>query len=310
MQTMTTARSARPGPRLVSEPAAAALHLPPGYHLDLPRRGTTFFREVSGPPGAPTLVLLHGWMASAGLNWFQAFGPLGQHFRVIAPDLRGHGRGLRSRQRFTIARCADDLAETLVELDTGPVIVAGYSMGGPVAQTFWRRHRDLAEGLVLAATSPGFLPVYHERIVFQTVMAAAAVGTRFGRVLRNGPMLTRRLLPISLPDLPQPAQAWAGAEFRRHDTVQVIEAGLAIGTYSSRRWLHEIDVPTGVVITAADRAVPPHLQLNMAESIPGASEHVIDGGHLSCADPRFGEEMLTACLAVSERASRWQDTNS
>ena len=50
--------------------------LPPGRHLELPRRGTTFVREIEGPPGAPTLLLLHGWVASGGLNWFQVFEPL------------------------------------------------------------------------------------------------------------------------------------------------------------------------------------------------------------------------------------------
>jgi hypothetical protein len=50
--------------------------LPFGRRLELSRRGTTFIREVAGPPGAPTVLLLHGWVASAGLNWFQLFEPL------------------------------------------------------------------------------------------------------------------------------------------------------------------------------------------------------------------------------------------
>ncbi|MFM7427598.1 MAG: alpha/beta fold hydrolase, partial [Elainella sp.] len=51
--------------------------------------------EVAGPRGAPTVILLHGWTATADLNWFTCFEPLGEHFRVLAPDHRGHGRGLR-----------------------------------------------------------------------------------------------------------------------------------------------------------------------------------------------------------------------
>ena len=107
--------------------------IPLGHRVELPGRGTTFVREVAGPPGAPTIVLLHGLLASGGLNWFQVFEPLGKHFRVLAPDLRGHGRGLRSRKRFRLADCADDVAALLDVLSVESAIVAGYSMGGPVA---------------------------------------------------------------------------------------------------------------------------------------------------------------------------------
>ena len=44
-----------------------------------------------------------------GLNWFQTFESLGREFRVLAPDLRGHARGLRAR-RFHLEDCADDVA--------------------------------------------------------------------------------------------------------------------------------------------------------------------------------------------------------
>src|SRR5688572_33236141 len=87
--------------------------LPLGRRLELPGRGTTFVREVPGPPGAPTVLLLHGWMASGGLNWFQTFAGLGERYRVLAIDHRGHGRGIRSRKRFTLADCADDPAAVL-----------------------------------------------------------------------------------------------------------------------------------------------------------------------------------------------------
>src|SRR6478752_4994042 len=99
--------------------------VPFGRRVELAGRGTTFVREVAGPRDAPTLLLLHGYMASAGLNWFRAFDTLGQDFRVVAPDARGHARGLRSRRHMRLADCADDMAALIDELDTGPVIAFG-----------------------------------------------------------------------------------------------------------------------------------------------------------------------------------------
>src|SRR5205809_1070790 len=73
--------------------------LPPGRHVELPGRGTTFVHEVAGPPGAPALVLLHGLGPPAALNWFATYRPLGGHSRFVAPHHRrpGHGRALGRR---------------------------------------------------------------------------------------------------------------------------------------------------------------------------------------------------------------------
>ena len=87
--------------------------LPPGRVVELPGRGSTWVREIAGPPGAHTLLLLHGWTANADLNWFSSFGSLGEHFRVVALDLRGHGRGVRSRRPFRMRDAVDDAAALL-----------------------------------------------------------------------------------------------------------------------------------------------------------------------------------------------------
>ena len=84
--------------------------LPHGGSVELPGRGTTFARHISGPPGAPVVLLLHGWTANADLNFFTCYRSLGEHFRVVAIDHRGHGRGIRSRKAFRLEDCADDAA--------------------------------------------------------------------------------------------------------------------------------------------------------------------------------------------------------
>src|SRR5438445_3965118 len=153
--------------------------LPPGRAVELPGRGRTFVREVAGPAGAPTVVLLHGLGASADLNWFPSYSGLGRQFHVVAIDQRGHGRGIRVGARFRLEDCADDVAALAEALGIERVIPVGYSMGGPVAQLLWRRHPDLVSGLVLCATARSFAstrPV--ERLFFSSLfglgMAAKA----------------------------------------------------------------------------------------------------------------------------------------
>ncbi|MGV3760288.1 MAG: alpha/beta fold hydrolase, partial [Actinomycetota bacterium] len=112
----------------------------PGGPLELPGRGTTFVRHHPAPPGAPTVLLLHGIGVTADANWFTAYPALAERYGVVALDHRGHGRGIRTRRPFRLTDCADDAAALLDVLgDTGPVIACGYSMGGPVAQLLWRR---------------------------------------------------------------------------------------------------------------------------------------------------------------------------
>jgi pimeloyl-ACP methyl ester carboxylesterase len=248
------------------------------------------------------VVLLHGWIASGGLNWFTVFEPLSQRYNVLAPDLRGHGRGIRTRRRFRLADCADDVAAVLDHYETGPVIAVGYSMGGPVSQLLWRRHPDQVAGLVLAATSYRFILGARERMIFGSMMATAVGTTRAGRIATQLPVASvRRMVPSSTPVPPTTLRTWAAGEMRRHDTVKLLEAGQAIGSYNARRWLSDIDVPTTVLVTERDRAVDPHQQLKMASLIPGAVVQTVDDGHVTCAKREFGAAVVRAVDSVQAR---------
>lgn len=280
--------------------------LPLGRRVVLEGRGRTFYREVTGPAGAPTVLLLHGWLASGGLNWFNAFEPLGEHYRVIAPDLRGHGRGIRSRRRFRISDCADDVAALCKQLDTGPVIAVGYSLGGPVAQLLWRQHPEQVAGMVLCATADRFVPGVRERVIFLTMMATAAGTTRLGAAASRMPIkaIAKRMpsaRQIGHPERPADLRQWAAAEMRRHDVRTLIEVGQAIGTYNARRWISGIDVPSAVVVTTRDRAIPPAVQLDMALQIPDATIHRVEDGHVACARTDYVPVLLAAIADVQAR---------
>jgi 3-oxoadipate enol-lactonase len=272
--------------------------------MELPGRGTTFVRTVPGPEGAPTLLLLHGWTATADLNWFTAYHPLGRQFRVIALDHRGHGRGIRSRKLFRLEDCADDAMAVMDVLGIDTCIPVGYSMGGPVAQLVWKRHPERVDGLVLCATSGYFATSREEKLSFLGLSGLAAVA-------RLTPTQAQRWLTeqFYLQRKTSQWEPWAIQEASLHDWRTVLEAGRAIGSFSSREWIADVDVPTSVVITMRDSVVPVRRQVRLFESISGAEAYRVDGDHDAVvAQPeRFVPTLLRAVNSVVERVAAAND---
>lgn len=248
--------------------------------MALPRRGRAWVWD-SGPapePDAPTVVLLHGWTSTAALNWYRCFRPLARRHRVVAMDHRGHGRGIRSKRPFTLEDCADDVAALVSLLGAGPVVVAGYSMGGPVAQLLWRRHPELVRGLVLCATATRFggLPLparttWAVGLGLSMALAALPTPVREGACRRLG-------LAADTTDL----DPWAAAESGYGDPVAFVQAGAAVAAYDARRWIGEVDVPTAVIVTTRDPLVTPLRQRAMAGAIPGAAVLDVEADHHAC----------------------------
>lgn len=121
--------------------------------------GTVIAVQVCGPAdAAATVVLHHGWTQDH-TSWEDVAGLLAADLRVITYDARGHGRSdAGPRGSATIEQLADDLAEVVTELaPTGPIVLAGHSLGGPVLMAFAERHPDLfadrVAGAALVATS-------------------------------------------------------------------------------------------------------------------------------------------------------------
>lgn len=244
--------------------------------------------------------MLHGWTASADLNWFPEYAPLGRRFSVLAIDHRGHGRGIRSPDRFRLADCADDAAAACAELGIERVIGVGYSMGGPIAQLLWHRHRHLVEGLVFCATSRNFRGRPAEKLTFGALGGLSVLA-------RGTPDSWRRRAALRvLAGRTGEGRygEWALREYRRGDPSTIIEAGAALGRYSSHEWIHEIDVPAAVVVTELDQVVPPQRQRKLADAIPGATVHPVAGDHICCVQQpdRFVPALLDACADVGARA--------
>ncbi len=294
-------RFARP---VVSPSAAAPVppaSLPPGRIVELPGRGELFVRERLGRAGQPTILLLHGWTASADLNWFRAYDAVGAEGRLLAVDHRGHGRGLRSEERFTLEDAADDAAALLRTLDAGPAVVVGYSMGGPIAMLLWERHPELVAGLVLEATALEWRARLSERLTFK-FMALVELSLRLGRP-RNVVDRALRDAVEQAPDL-EPLLPWLRAELRRGDPSALADAGRALGRHDARGFAGRIDVPTSVVVTTRDRLVRLRKQRHLARAISGSTTYEIAGDHDCCLvlpEP-FARTTVAAIRDVAQRA--------
>jgi pimeloyl-ACP methyl ester carboxylesterase len=220
----------------------------------------------------------------------------------VALDHRGHGQGIRVGSRFRLADCADDVAALADVVGIDRFIAVGYSMGGPIAQLTWQRHRDRVAGLVLCATSRNFRGGPGERVAFSLLPGlAVAAGVAPEGVRRQ---MMRRFAMARVDD--PPARRWAMRELRRGDPASLAAAAAALGRFSSHEWISEVDVPTAVVLTTRDQAVPPQRQQKLADAIPGATVYPVDGDHLVCAlgTHRFVPVLTRACREVAAKAGQ------
>lgn len=99
----------------------------------------------AGPEDAPAILLIHGWSQS-GLCWKpQMEGALAERFRVVAPDLRGHGDSDKPDEDSFYANTeawAGDIAAVIEALGLKNPLIVGWSMGGKVVADYLGAYGD------------------------------------------------------------------------------------------------------------------------------------------------------------------------
>jgi 3-oxoadipate enol-lactonase len=240
------------------------------------------------------VLLLHGWMFSADLNWHCAYDALQDAgYRVLAVDHRGHGRGLRTPEPFTLKACADDAAALLAHLRVQPAMAVGYSMGGPIASLLARDHPQQVAGLVLGATSMDWSGPRMK--TFWRTMA----GLRLALGLAPERLWQRGLKAAGFPE--SQITTWVAAELSRGSSVDIAEAGRELGRYDSTTWIAGLDTPGAVIVTTQDTGVPPAKQRALAAAMRAPVYEVHgDHGAVIVKAEEFNAQLLAALDGVRD----------
>jgi pimeloyl-ACP methyl ester carboxylesterase len=282
----------RRGPRWAPEPPVEP---PPGRIVHVPARGEFFLRDSGGD--GPALLLLHGWMVSADLNWITVYDALrGGGYRVLALDHRGHGRGLRTPQRFRLTHCADDAAAVIRREGIERAVVVGYSMGGAIGCLLARDHPDLVAGLVLCATAPDWQEPRMRRGWHLMGLVRLELGLFPNAAWRAG------LRALGLPD--EAGTTWAAAELSRGSARDISEAGRELGRFDGRPWLGSLRLPRAVIVTVEDDLVPPRKQRELA-ALLSVPPREVPGTHLAVINraEEFGAALLETLSEVGAPAT-------
>jgi len=226
------------------------------------------YREAgAGPP----LVLVHG-LGSCAEDWEYQVPAFAPHFRVICPDLRGHGASRAAPGPCTIEQFASDLRQVFRLLEVDNAVVLGISMGGAVALQLAADAPELVSRLVLVNTlaemaARGFgdrMKILERLLLVKTCSMA-----------KLGKILVRRVLPA--PGQEALRQTLA-ERFKRNDkpTYQASLRSLLRWRITER--LASIDAPTLVMASEHDYT-PVSAKEVFATGMPNARLVVIPASH-------------------------------
>jgi pimeloyl-ACP methyl ester carboxylesterase len=261
--------------------------------------GVPLHVELDGPADAPvTVVLVHGWTLDRRL-WDPVARALvngSSAVRVLRYDHRGHGRSAAVEPAsMTIEQLADDLAAVLGALaPSGPLVLAGHSMGGMTLMALAERHPELlqrAAGVALVSTASGGLS---QRPFGLAPQYGGLVRLVEQQLAGSERWAARRCLGD--PRLLGPAMHWlllgpqAGAEARRITCAMVCGCRpLTLSGFRPALAAHErgaalaafAPIPTVVLVGTRDRLTPVAAARRIADSLPSAEFTIYpEAGHM------------------------------
>ncbi len=238
---------------------------------------------VEGPPGAEAVLLLH----SLGTNlhvWDEQARALARQYRVIRPDMRGHGLTGTTPGPYTIGALARDALGVLDALGIARAHVAGISIGGMIAQSLAAQAPERVRRLMLVDTALAIPPA-------SNWTDRAALVRAQGMEPLVEPVVARW---VTAPSLESPAAHGLRAMLRRTDPEGYAGAAEAIAAADLTGGAAGIKAPTLVLVGDGDAATPISSAEALRDAIAGAEMEVLpDAAHIPTVER---PEAVTAAL--------------
>jgi pimeloyl-ACP methyl ester carboxylesterase len=283
--------------RIAADPVGPLLFdHPPGREVAVTGAdGTRLHVEVFGPEDAPPVVLVHGWTCALRF-WRRQIRELMADHRVIAYDLRGHGRsGTPEGGDWSPDALADDLQAVLEQTipDGRQALVVGHSLGAMTVVAWAGRHPDAVRERAGAAAllNTGIGDLVSEALLIRAPDALSGVNQAVGSLLlgaaapmpsRPAPISHRLVRYIALSRTASPAEVRFCEDLvlNCHPRVRA-SFGRELTRLDLREAVASLTVPTLVVAGRADRLTPPPHAHGLADTLPdcvGLLE--LEGGHM------------------------------
>lgn len=248
----------------------------------------------SGKAPRHTVVLSHALGCDLTM-WDGLANLLAADCRVITYDQRGHGSSDAAAGLTTIAELADDAARLLRELDSGPVVWIGLSMGGMVGQELALNHPSLVAALIIANTTSAYPEAarnaWQQRIETVRQQGIEAIGDAVMARYFNDQFRSKHSATVT--------------RFRQClvniDPAAYVACCHAVGSVDTTARLSQIVVPTLVIAGAQDQGTPLVMSQTLCESIPNAQLVVLENAsHLSAIEQpeAFAQAVLTFMVGL------------
>ena len=254
----------------------------PGFEERRASAKGTRLRYFAAGTGSP-VVLVHG-LGGAAANWADLAPMLAESFRVLAPDLPGHGHSSPLPAVPDLNPFADRLACLIEQESRQPVLLVGHSLGGVIALRLAVRHPELVRGLVLASSAGISSRTRRARyaITMLGVIRPGRYVAPYVELLARRPELRRAVFRWWGASDPASLSAAAARGFmaatRLH--ADTLSAGFALARDDPRPDLHRVVAPCLVVCGARDRMIPMSDNVEYARRLRAPLRVIPDAGHL------------------------------